>query len=290
MAKNEVSLFDQFVSLIRLTYTNWRNDRTLRLGAGLSYYVVFSLVPTLALTVFLASLFFSEQDVIDYFRQIFTDLFQTSGADPSEFLANESVVGTVQASFKDLGLFGIASLVVTASFAMLALIDSVNMIWGRPVEHGMKNMVRRYAFSYIIVLLFASFLIILLTVQTVLAFVEGVLKLDGPVIENLTGTLMLVVTWALVIFALTWLIRVLSFKKVSWKAGVMGSVITVGFMYLGVKAIGFYLTNFSFNSVTSAFSAVILILLWVYYESQILLAGFQLTKTLSEGKYHYGEK
>ena len=36
------------------THLEWRTDRTLRLGAGLAYYALFTIVPFLALTAALA--------------------------------------------------------------------------------------------------------------------------------------------------------------------------------------------------------------------------------------------
>lgn len=283
--KDNQSLFDTFVSLMKATYSNWRNDRTLRLGAGLAYYVVFSLIPILALTVFLASLLFPEEAVISYFREQFQQLFASSGIDASGYFSEASVLEKVEQTFSSLGLFGLVSLLVTSSFAVLALDDSVNIIWGRPVLRGWKNMVKRYVLSYTVVLSFAALLIMLLAVQAVLAFVKNALNETGPVIDFMTSTATAFITWGLIVLALAWLVRVLSDNKVEWVYTIVGSAVTVAFMYIGIKAIGFYISHFSFNSVTSVFGMVLLVLVWVYYESQILLAGFQLTKTLSEGNY-----
>jgi len=61
-------------SLLRLsvaTHKNWRRDRTIRLGAGLAYYSIFTLIPLLALTAAMAavqlskSLFSADQDDVD---------------------------------------------------------------------------------------------------------------------------------------------------------------------------------------------------------------------------------
>ncbi len=279
------NLFTELKSLLKITYSNWRDDRTLRLGAGLAYYVMFSIIPVLALTVFLASLLFPEESVISYFKEQFQTLFSSSGVDATNYFTGESLLSTVETTFKNLGIFGIISLVVTSSFAVLALNDSVNIIWGHPVIKGWKNMAKRYVFSYLIVLGFAVLLVLLLVVQSIIAFMEAALAFDGLIINFLTSTATVLITWTLVVVALAWLIRVLSNKQVSWLNGVVGAAVTIFFMYVGVKVIGTYITNFSFNSVTSAFSALLLALVWVYYEAQILLAGFQLTKALSEGKY-----
>ncbi len=283
-----MNVFDEFKSLVVTTYSNWRNDRTLRLGAGLAYYVVFSLVPMVAISVVVASLLFPADEVIKFLQEQLLVLFGADSVQVADIIGGALKTETVTDGFVSLGLFGLGALVVTASFAMIALQDSVSMIWGKPVKKGLHNTVRRYAFSYVTVLSVALMLVIVLTVQAVVEGLENFLNLNGPVTDLLSNTFTTAVSWGLLVFSLAWLIRVLTTNRVGWRHSLLGSAITIFFMYLGVIVIGFYIRNFSLSSVTSAFGAVLLVLAWVYYESQILLAGFQLTKALSEGKYRKG--
>lgn len=286
MSKNQIGIFAEFKSLVVITYANWRNDRTLRLGAGLAYYVVFSLVPMIAISIVVASLMFPTEEVVRFLQEQVLVLF---GADTTQIagaIGNTLRTEVVTDSFVSLGLFGLGALVVTASFAIIALQESVGIIWGKPVQKGLHNTLKRHVSSYVAVLSVGLMLVVVLTVQAVVEGLENFLNLEGQIIDILSNTLTTVVTWGLLIFSLAWLVRVLTTKRVGWLHSLLGSAITILFMYIGVAAIGFYIRNFSLSSVTSAFGAVLLVLAWVYYESQILLAGFQLTKTLSEGKYH----
>lgn len=266
---------------VQETYSNWRNDRTLRLGAGLAYYVVFSLAPIVALSVVISSFLFPREEVVAYLEEQAANLFGANIAEVSNFINQSAVPESIGQGFTSLGLFGLGALVITASFALLALQDSVNMIWGKPVQKGLQHAAKRYLFSYIMVLAIALMLMAALTIQAVVSAVENILSLDGPLIEFLGSAFTSMATWAIMVGALAWLIRILTTKRVGWRDSLLGSAVTVVFMYFGVYAIGYYLTNFSLRSVTSAFGAVMLVLVWVYYESQILLAGFQLTKTMS---------
>jgi membrane protein len=47
--------------------------------------------------------------------------------------------------------------------------------------------------------------------------------------------------------------------------------------------IGIYLRNFGASSVTGAAGAVALVLVWMYYEAQIVLAGAEFTRVLAIG-------
>ncbi|MCP4965874.1 MAG: hypothetical protein GY926_11615, partial [bacterium] len=48
------------------TYTAWRQDRTMRLGAGLAYYALFTIVPLVLLTIALGARILDNQDVEAY--------------------------------------------------------------------------------------------------------------------------------------------------------------------------------------------------------------------------------
>ncbi len=270
-----------FKDFIMETYTNWRDDRTLRLGAGLAYYIVFSLAPILALSVVISSFLFPRDEVVAYLQEQAANIFGANLSEINSYIDQSAIPENISQGFTSLGIFGLGALIVTASFALLALQDSVNMIWGKPVQKGFHHTVRRYLFSYIMVLAIALILMASLTVQAVVATVENVLSLDGPLVEFMGSAFTSVATWAILVVTLAWLIQILTSKKVGWRDSLLGSAVTIVFMYFGVYAIGFYLTNFSLKSVTSAFGAVMLVLVWVYYEAQILLAGFQLTKTMS---------
>ena len=54
------------VQVVNQTYASWREDRTLRLGAGLAYYALFTFVPFFALTAALAEQLFGLIDMASY--------------------------------------------------------------------------------------------------------------------------------------------------------------------------------------------------------------------------------
>ncbi len=284
MVKNQnCRHFEYFKSLSKKTYTNWRNDRTLRLGAGLAYYTVFSLVPMMAISVVVASLIFPADAVIKFLQEQVLLLFGADALPLAGAISETINAETLTDGFFSLGLLGLGALVVTASFAMVALQDSVSIIWGNPVTKGLRNTIKRYLFSYLAVLSASLMLVVALTVRATVDTLETLLGLDGVIIDILSNTFVATLSWGMLIFSLAWLMRVLTANRVGWRHSLLGSMITIFFMYLGVVALGFYIQNFGLSSAASAFGAVLLVLVWAYYQSQILLAGFQLTKTLSEG-------
>lgn len=274
----------EFKKFALQVYENWRNDRTLRLGAGLAYYITFSIVPITALSIYISSALFPRGDVVAYLQRQATAIFGGNIVEVSNYIDKAILPENISNNFTHLGFFGLIAVLFTSSLALLALHDSINIIWGKPVTKSLHHTARRYVFSYIMVLSLSLILISVLSVQALVLAIENNLHLNGPVVEFLGSIFTSMVTWAILIAALAWLIRIMTDKRVSRRHALLGSAVTTALMYVGVFVTRYYLVNFSLKSITSAFGAVLLILAWVYYESQILLAGLQLTKTLST--YH----
>ena len=113
------------------TYEQWRDHRTIRLGAGLAYYGLFALVPMLAVALALAGLSISQDDVQSYLAEQLSALF---GVDADTVAGALADVLDGSGTLAGLGAVGVASLFLTASLLVLALQDAFNTIWERPVR------------------------------------------------------------------------------------------------------------------------------------------------------------
>ena len=72
--------------------------------------------------------------------------------------------------------------------------------------------------------------------------------------------------------------KVLPDIVIRWKDAFVGAFVTSILFLLGKFAIGFYIGHASVNLTYGAASAVVVILLWVYYASVILYIGAEFTK------------
>ena len=82
--------------------------------------------------------------------------------------------------------------------------------------------------------------------------------------------------------ALLLLFRYLPTIEVPWRIAFVGALVTAAFLTVGTSLIGWYLRTIGASSLSGAASTPIAVLLWIYYEAQILLAGVQLTHVLDE--------
>ncbi len=98
------------------TYASWREDRTLRLGAGLAYYALFTIVPFLALTAALAEQLFGLIDMASYLTDRLEQLGVVEANVAGESIATELNRRSVTSS---LGIIGASSLLFASSLVSL---------------------------------------------------------------------------------------------------------------------------------------------------------------------------
>ena len=76
--------------------------------------------------------------------------------------------------------------------------------------------------------------------------------------------------------------KVLPDVKLDWRDVWVGALVTAGLFTIGKFLIGLYLGTSSFASSYGAAGSVIVLLLWVYYSSQVILLGAEFTRAYVE--------
>src|SRR4051812_24410043 len=64
---------------------------------------------------------------------------------------------------------------------------------------------------------------------------------------------------------------------VAWRDVWLGALLTALFFEVGKAAIGFYIGNQGLESTYGAAASIVVVLIWVYYTSQIILMGAEIT-------------
>jgi len=264
------------VSVVRATYGGWRDDRTIRLGAGLAYYGLFSLTSVIAIALGLLRIVGRsdavEQEVVDRIVEVGGP--QAADAVLEMFNRVDGPAGTT------LGLFGLGSLLVTGSLFFLALEDAIHQIWHVPVRVGWRSSIIRRLISLVVLLGSAATLVLSLAVQAASALLDRLVPGSAPGLELLSTALASVASWAVLAGALALLFRYLPTVEVDWRPILVAAVATSAFLVIGTALIGWYLRTVGASSLGGVASTPIAILVWIYYEAQILLAGVQLSKVL----------
>jgi membrane protein len=265
-----------YFKLLKTAATDWVDDKAPRLGAALAFYTIFSLAPLMTIVVTVASLWYQDNASQQVFNQMASVVGQENAKDLEEML--------MQKGEKKSGMFaGIGAavmLLVGATGVFVQLQDSLNEIWEvkpKPGQ-GIWGFIRHRLLSFAMLMGIAFLLL------TSLLLSAG-LSATGKYFSNYFGgmTAIFQVLHFALSFGILTLLFALMFKyvpdaEVSWKDVWFGALVTSGLFVVGKFGLGIYLGKSSVVSTYAAAGALLLVLLWVYYTSQIVFFGAELTQ------------
>ncbi|RYD34248.1 MAG: YihY/virulence factor BrkB family protein [Verrucomicrobiaceae bacterium] len=262
---------------LRQTGSEFFDDHVPRLSAALAYYSIFSLAPLLLIAISIAGVFFGDDaasGVLD--DQLKSSMGETAAAAVQEMLAStrkpaDNLVAT---------LTGLVLLVVGAGGVFGQLQDALNTVWGISPKpgRGLKGMIKDRFLSFSMVL---GIGFLLLTSLALTAFLQGASDLVGrvlPLHPLFWSTLSAVVAFLIVTALFAAILKILPDADIGWRDVAAGAVFTSVLFSLGKFALGWYLGREATSSSYGSAGSLVLILLWVYYSSTILLLGAEFTQ------------
>jgi membrane protein len=260
---------------------NWSSHKDSRLGAALAYYSVFSLGPIIVIAIAVAGFFFGREAVNGQVASSIKDMLGDTGAQ------------AVQAMLADAGrpregllatMLGLTALIFAAIGVVVQLKDALNTVWevGETPGHGLWHFIRNYVVSFAAVLALGFLLLVSLLVTAGLAAFG---KYAAPHVQewlmHLITVLASVGTISL-LFAM--MFKWLPDAAVDWYDVWLGAVVTAVLFELGKSAIAFYIGKQGLESTYGAAASIIVVLIWVYYSSQIILVGAEITHAFAKHK------
>jgi len=270
-----------FSNLITETGREWLADNAPRLGAALAFYSVLSAAPLLVISIAIAGMFVDEAAARNEIVSQSRNMLGEQGVKAiSEMLAN---IRHSEAGWW-AGLLGIATLLVGASGVFGELQASMNAIWNVPPkpDQTVWAMLQGRFLSFMLVLGTGFLLLILLVVNAgVAAFSQLVTRwLPGEtlVLQLTNVALSLVVTTLLFAF----LFRRIPDVKITWSDVLPGAVLTALLFSLGKTLLGLYLASAGVGSAYGAAGSLVVLLIWMYYSSQLFLFGAEFTQVYTK--------
>ncbi len=263
--------------LIKATGQEWVKDKVPRLGAALAYYTALSLAPLLVIIITIAGFAFGQRAAQ---HQLNTEIQQWVGKDAA--LAIQAMIRHSRGVAEGLiaGGVGVIMLLLGASGVFSELQDSLNTIWEVEPKagRGMLGMIKDRFLSFAMVLGIGFLLLVSLVITTALSaiatYVAGLFGDIGSVLQVVNFFVSLGVI--LLLFAL--IFKYLPDAKIAWKDVWMGAGLTALLFVLGKYLLGLYLVHSGIGSTYGAAGSFVVLLVWVYYSSQILYFGAEFTK------------
>lgn len=279
--------FSNWKNIVKDTFRDFSKERPFLHGAALSYYAVLALIPLLYLSLTVFGQIVGHQTMMDIITSVLQEqigLKDVSGI--TEYL-NELDLSKANL-FSEI--LGIAALMITCTAILNSLKKSLNELYGleRQKLKAKTLIVRGLLFRFISMLFIvgAAVLVIgLYFAETVFLsfgnrFFEG--KQIITWIFSETAQHGIPILMNLILF--TFVFKYLNDGVVKWKNAMVGGSVTAVLLYLGQLLIKFYLMNYFFAASGGVAGTMIIILVWVFYSSQILFLGAKFTKVYSDFK------
>lgn len=251
----------------------WSDDRLPRQSAAIAYFALFSMAPLLVLAMAIIAKVLGPQAVEGELHVQLSGFMGSQAASALEQLVRG--VSLSKGDTTSAAFIGGATLVYGATGVFVELKDSLNLIWGLRRREG-KSVVLFLTdrlLSFAMVLISGALLLASVLVSGTFAVLRG----------WLTAEITLPVeAWALVAFAIAFTIEALLFAiifkilpdiKFPWRDVWMGALVTTTLFEAGKFGLGWYLGRASTLSSFGAAGSVVLLLIWVYYSSLIVLTG-----------------
>jgi membrane protein len=264
----------QWWPLIKETVISWVNHKAAGLGAALAFYSVFSLGPLIVIAVAIAGLVFGQDAVRGEVGAQLRGLLGDSGAEAvNAMLAgaskpHEGVLATA---------LGLGTLLFAAIGVVVQLKDALNTVWDieGPQGSSVWSFVRTYLVSLAGVLSLGFLLLISLLFTTALAAAG---KYFAPYLPEATMQMFgSVASFAIITLPFAMMFKWLPDTHVAWRDVWVGAAITAALFELGKFLIGFYIGKQGLESTYGAAASLVILLIWVYYSSQIVLLGAEFT-------------
>jgi membrane protein len=261
--------------VLKETVVSWSNHKCSTLGAALAYYSIFSFGPLIVIATAIAGWFFGSDAVHGEIAAQVRGLLGDSGGQALEALlagASHPYAGIFAT------VFGVGTLLFAAVGVVVQLKAALNTVWD--VEPSPDSGLWDYACNYLVslagVLSLGFLLLVSLIFTTALAVAA---KFIAPYLPE--GTLQIVgslVSFVFIAALFAMMFKWLPDTHIDWRDVWLGAAMTAALFEIGKFLIGFYVGKLGLESTYGAATSLVMLLIWVYYSSQIVLLGAEFTQ------------
>ena len=265
--------------LVKETFIEWNNDNASLLGAALAFYTIFSLAPILIIIVAMVGFFLGKEWVDSYILGELTKLVGESNA--------AYVMATIHSSYLSgsgfrATLVAISLMLIGATTVGVVLKNALNTIWqARNVPSGIWQLLKNRLVALLTILFAGIFLFLSMVITAIISATNSYIQDYVHININFLGWSDICLSIILLSLLFTMLYKVIPDVELSWKDVWVGGAITALLFTLGKYLLGLYLALGTVSSAYGAAGSLVVILLWVYYSSQLVFLGAEFTKVYS---------
>lgn len=267
-------------ALMKATVEGYVEDDALSHGAAIAYYTIFALAPVLVIVIAIAGLAFGQEAA------------EGAISGQIEGLMGHDAAMAIQGMIRSAGnhksgviatMIGVVTLLITASGVFTEMQSSLNLIWrADPPAGTVTRLVRARAASLGLVAALGFLMMVSLVISAGLSALSDVMNQLLPSAAILLRVVNFLISFALISVLFGAIYKILPNKRIEWRDVTIGAVVTALLFTIGKMAIGLYIGSSAVASSFGAAGAFAVVLVWIYYSSQIFLLGAEFTRAYAE--------
>lgn len=285
---NNINTFLFYWEAVKKSFVKFSEDDIFTHAAALSYYTIFSLPPMLVVILFTTTWFYDETIVKE---ALFSQIGNMVGKDGAQQLLLTIEKLNVFEPTIWATILGGSILIFTSTTVFITFQNALNKIFrvkAKPVGWGLIKLIKDRTLSFALLIGVGFILLVSLAVN---AFLESF----GQYLEELVGSVSILINIATTIvipFFVITLLFAMMFKflpdaKLKWRDTWFGAILTSILFVVGKYLISFYIGNSNVAGLYDAAGSIMVIMVWVFYASLIVMYGAVFTYTF---KKMQGEK
>lgn len=279
--------FSDWKNIIKTTFIEFSRERPFLHGAALSYYALMALIPLLYLSITFFGMVVGHDTMLNIIASILRNQIGLEDISGIISFLDEVDLGSGSLAMEILGILALM-------FSCTAIINSLKKSIDDFYDLDRKKMNKKTRLVRGVLFRFGSMILIVAITVLVIAlyFAETVfLSLGNHFFEDLKF-----VSWIFSSIArhgipilmnfiiFSFVFKYLHAGYVKWKVAAFGGLVTGMLLYFGQLLIKYYLMNYFFAASGGVAGTMLIILVWVYYSSQILFLGAKFTAVYSNYK------
>lgn len=254
-------------------------DHCLSHGAAMAFYAATSLAPIVLIVVAIAGLMFGREAAGLALSAEVSGLMGPQSAELFR-IALESASSRTTGTWASF--IGVTALLMTASGVFGEMQSALNVIWKvQPRSITVSRLVKARAVSLGLVASLGFLLLVSLIASAAISAMSDVINTRLPFGTVILSTINAVVSFALISVMFAAIYKILPDRNLTWRDVITGSMVTAALFTVGKSLIGWYIGTSAITSSYGAAGGLLVVLLWVYYSSQIFLFGAELTRAYS---------
>lgn len=248
---------------------NFLADDAMTYAGALAFFTSLSLAPLLVILVTIVDRIdpVAQDQIVE---QINVLVSPRAGEFVNFVLRN---IGTQPLAMNISAIIGVLALVFAAMRVFVQLQGALNRIWNIRAMPGrdVQNWFRKRVLSLGMIMALGFLLLDSLLANIVVAFLIDSRGFIWDVFN-------LGIPWVLYVFLFATIYKFLPDAVIAWKDVWVGAVLTASMFALGKYLIGKYLVYSDIGSAYGAAGSLVILLVWVFYSSIIVLYGAEVTK------------